>query len=142
MVVAAFGASGDPIPLEGGRGTSWRFGSVVLKPADVSLGELTWQAGLLPTIPQDGFRLSRPLRSRDGSLVVEAWCAWEYDEGRHQPRRWREIMVAGEKFHRVLRDVPRPSHLDARTDPWAIGDRVAWGDLPVEGFLRVKHFPV
>ena len=32
-VLASFGASADPVSLPGGRGTAWRAGEVVLKPA-------------------------------------------------------------------------------------------------------------
>jgi uncharacterized protein (TIGR02569 family) len=34
---------------------------------------------------------------------------------------------------------PRPSFLDLRQDPWAIGDRVAWEELPAAEFTSVPH---
>ena len=46
---------------------------------------------------------------------------------------------AGERFHAAIASVPRPSLLDRRTDHWAIGDRVAWGELPAADFEHVKH---
>jgi uncharacterized protein (TIGR02569 family) len=36
------------------------------------------------------------------------------------------------RFHAALRDVPAPSFFARRTDPWAAGDRVAWGEVPFE----------
>ena len=51
------------------------------------------------------------------------------------------MIAAGERFHAALEGVPRPSLFDARTDHWAIGDRVAWGELPAATFAHVKHLP-
>jgi uncharacterized protein (TIGR02569 family) len=140
-VVEAFGARGQPRPIHGGQGTSWRFGDIVLKRLDLTGAELEWQAGVFASISCDGFRVSQPRRAHDGSLAVAGWCAWEAVEGRHEPRRWPEITLAGEAFHSALSAIPRPDFLDARTDAWAIGDRVAWGELPAEQFSRVRHLP-
>ena len=71
--------------------------------------------------------------------MVEGWCAWEAVEGRHEERRWGEILAVGERFHAALVGVPCPSFIARRTDPWAIGDRVAWGELPASEFAHVKH---
>ena len=75
------------------------------------------------------FRVARPRRTRDGFLVVEGWCAWERVEGMHEDRRWPDIIAVGERFHAALAEVPRPSFIDGHADPWAIADRVAWGEL-------------
>jgi uncharacterized protein (TIGR02569 family) len=138
-VIAAFGATGAPESLPGGQGRSWRLGKIVLKVLDMPEDELEWQADLLPSLRVEGFRVSRPRRTADGSLVIDGWCAWEYVEGHHQGHRWANIVGAGEAFHTALAGVPRPAFLDRRTDPWAVGDRAAWGDLPIKDFLRVKH---
>jgi uncharacterized protein (TIGR02569 family) len=139
--IEAFGAAGRPARIDGGQGASWRVGDFVLKRVDLSEAELEWQAAVFASILCDGFRVSHPRRARDGSLVVAGWCAWEAVEGRHEPRRWPEVIVAGEAFHAALGRIPRPDFLDLRTDPWAIGDRVAWGELPAEPFGSVKHLP-
>jgi uncharacterized protein (TIGR02569 family) len=140
-VLGAFGATGALVSLDGGRGSSWRAGGLVVKPSDLSEGELLWQEQLLGAIRCDGFRVARPARAQDGSLTVEGWSAWEHLAGRHEPRRWAEIIAVGARFHSALADVPRPDFLGCRTDPWAIGDRVAWGELPADEFLHVKHMP-
>jgi uncharacterized protein (TIGR02569 family) len=114
-------------------------GHAVVKPLDLAEHELAWQAEILTAISCDGFRVAQPLRAQDGSLVVDGWCAWEAMEGRHEERRWREIIAVGTRFHAALVDVPRPDFIDLRTDAWAIGDRVAWGDLPASEFDHVKH---
>jgi uncharacterized protein (TIGR02569 family) len=38
-----------------------------------------------------------------------------------------------------LAALPRPAFIAARTDPWAIGDRVAWGQVPIYPYLDVPQ---
>ena len=120
---------------------SWSAGDVVFKKTDVDLEELAWQAEILSQIPSAGFRLARPRRAADGSLCVDGWCATEYVTGAHEGRRWPEIIAVGERFHAALRGIARPAFLDQRSSPWAISDRVAWGELPASEFPHVKHLP-
>jgi uncharacterized protein (TIGR02569 family) len=121
---------------------SWSAGDVVLKPVDVDdLEELAWQAQIFAQIPAAGFRLARPRRAADGSLCIDGWCAAEYVAGTHETRRWPEIVAVGERFHAALRGIRRPSFLDQRSSPWAIGDRVAWGEIPASEFPHVRHLP-
>jgi uncharacterized protein (TIGR02569 family) len=127
-VLRAFGAQGEPARLTGGRVTAWRVGEVVLKPLDMSVPELEWQARVLSEIAGDDVRVAPPLRSRCGALVVDGWTGWPYLDGRHAPR-WTEVIDAGQRLHAALVTVPRPSHLfDARLHHWARADRVAWGE--------------
>jgi uncharacterized protein (TIGR02569 family) len=138
-VLSAFGVRGSPSRLEGGQGGSWRAGNVVLKPLDLAEEELAWQAEVFASISCDGFRVAHPLRAHGGSFVVDGWCAWEAVEGRHEAGRWAEIIAVGERFHAALAKVPRPHFSARRSDPWAVGDRVAWGELPPSEFTHVKH---
>jgi len=123
-VLAAFGVEGEPEPLPGGRGSSWRVGGLVLKPLDRPAYELPWQADVLGSV--EGIRVAVPRPE-----VVDGWTAATFVEGRHVPGRWREIIAVGEELHRALAHVPRPDAiLDGRTDPWAVADRVAWDGEP------------
>lgn len=125
-VLTAFGVAGEPVLLPGGTGRSWRVGSLVLKPLDHPANEIAWQAGILASVEQDGFRVAR-LRPQ----IVDGWIASDYVVGAHEPGRWREIIAVGERLHAALAHERRPNAiLDRRTDPWSIGDRVAWGELP------------
>lgn len=131
---------GDPgrlHALPGGRGHAWAAGDIVLKPQDLSADELDWQWRLLPRLHPDHVRVAPPRRAAGGDLVVDGWTAWERLEGRHQPGRWEEIIAAGERFHRALAGVPRPGFLDQRTSPWAVADRVAWGEEPAGPYAQV-----
>ena len=134
-VLAAFGVEAEPEPLAGGRGTTWLCGDLVLKPLDTSVEELEWQGALFDRLDCAGFRVSRPRGVSDG------WCAWEHLAGEHRERAWPDVIAVGERFHAAIADEPRPSFLDRRTDHWAIGDRVAWGELPSGDFADVKHVP-
>lgn len=71
-MLAAFGAKGSPELLPGGTGRSWRVGSLVIKPLACSADELAWQAEVLSSIEQDGFRVARPLPS-----AIDGWMASE-----------------------------------------------------------------
>ena len=137
-VLDAFGMRGEPEPLAGGQGTAWSVGGVVLKPADLPPEEATWRAEVFERLQPRGFRLAKPHRARDGSLVVDGWMAEELLSGRHE-QRWPEIIAVGEHFHAALAREPRPSFLDDREDAWAIGDRVAWEELPAADFASVPH---
>jgi uncharacterized protein (TIGR02569 family) len=140
-VLAAFGvARSMPVALEGGQGTSWRVGDLVLKPSDTDLAELAWQARIHGEVVYDGFRLARPIAAADGSLRADGWCASEYLAGGHEPGRWSETIAVGDRFHRAMDRIPRPRFLDGRSSAWATGDRVAWGEISDAEFLQVRHF--
>jgi uncharacterized protein (TIGR02569 family) len=133
-VVAAFGLRGRPVRLSGGRGGSWRAGHGVLKRLDMAPAELEWHATVLDEIRPVGIRLARRLRAASGSLVVDGWTATSWLEGAHEPR-WAAIVDAGERLHDALTGLARPPWLAQRTDPWSIGDRVAWEEAPVEPYV-------
>jgi hypothetical protein len=132
-VLDAFEVEGDPVPLLGGTGRTWRAGGLVLKPLDRKPAEIAWQADVLGRIEEDGFRVTRPV-----PRIVDDWTAWHYVEGHHEPGRWLDIIAVGERFHAALAGVPRPSEIvDAGVEPWATGDRVAWGNEPFDGLEDV-----
>jgi hypothetical protein len=133
-VLAAFGAHGEPELLAGGTGRSWRVGDLVLKPLDCAAREIPWQAELFVAIEENGFRVARPRPE-----VIEGWTAWTWLAGRHEPGRWLDIIAAGKRFHAALADIPRPDHIiDTRMNPWEVGDRVAWGERPYDGFAELQ----
>ena len=138
-VIEAFGGVGEPVALAGGRGLACRVDDVVFKPSDLAPDELAWQADVLPAVQASDVRLSIPQRAATGELVVDGWTAWSYLPGEHRAGRWLEVIAVGDRFHQALAAVERPDFIAARTDPWAIGDRVAWGDVPIDPYLAVPH---
>jgi hypothetical protein len=130
-VLAAFGLTGIPVRLSGGQGRSWRVDDAVVKPLDMDPAMLGWQHSLLAGLDgRNDFRVSVPLHSADGSLVVDDWTVWRYEPGHHCERRWLDIVTVGHELHAALETEPEPPLLQGRTDKWSIGDKVAWGDLP------------
>ncbi|ACQ82068.1 aminoglycoside phosphotransferase [Beutenbergia cavernae DSM 12333] len=140
QVLAAFGAAGDAVPLAGGQGRSWRAGGLVLKPLDSSPETLDWLAAeVAPRVRDAAIRVSLPLRSGDGALVVDGWTAAPYLPGRHESGRWREVAAVGEEFAALLADVARPAFLDTRDDAWARADALAWGEASDDAAALVPH---
>jgi uncharacterized protein (TIGR02569 family) len=127
-VLVRFAAEGPPERLPGGRGMAWRAGAVVLTPVDDAVSA-RWVAALFDRLSGPGFRVPRPRRASGGDWVVGGWAAWEHVDG--EPgvvAHWAEFVRACRGFHASLRGVEPPPWLAGRDDPWAIADRVAWGE--------------
>ncbi|MEU3462155.1 aminoglycoside phosphotransferase [Streptomyces sp. NPDC006733] len=133
-VLDAFGVTGTPVPLAGGQGQSVLVGGWVFKPAEGDADEIEWAAALSERLRAGaGFRVPPPLRALDGRCAVGGWAAGRFLGGEPGPRgRWAEVLAAGRAFHAALRQEPRPDFLGRRTHPWAVADRVAWGEQHVE----------
>jgi uncharacterized protein (TIGR02569 family) len=138
--LAQFGVAGTIVEaLPGGQRTAWRAGHLVLKPADSSLDALRWQQRVLGGMVPDGFRIAAPVTAHDGRLAVDGWTAWPALAGAPAPR-WEAIVAVGERFHRALAGIPRPSALlDARADRWALADRIAWEPGAGARLAKVPH---
>jgi len=138
-VLEAFGASGSPARLAGGRGLAWRVGDIVLKPLDGSPASLEWQASVLPTVDPGEVRLAPPIRARDGRVVVHGWIGMPFLAGEHRLGAWPAVIEVGRALNRAVAHLGRPDFLEIRDDPWAVGDRVAWGDADIGPFLEWPH---
>jgi uncharacterized protein (TIGR02569 family) len=139
-VLSAFGTDEPPERLSGGPDGTWRVGDVVLKPVDISDEQLAWQAALMERLQDhDGFRVPRLIRARGDELAIDGWYAMTYLPGRHETGRWLDIVAVGNVFHDAVATEPAPSFLAERTDPWSIGDRVAWGELSATDVPPAKH---
>jgi uncharacterized protein (TIGR02569 family) len=130
-VLSAFGVTGDPVLLPGGKGGTWRVGQLILKPVEF-LAEALWRSDVLTGLPDSSeFRVARPVRSLDGTWVAQGWEACQLVAGEADVSRQDDVLRAGIAFHTAIEDLPRPAFLDLRDDPWSYGDRVAWEELPV-----------
>ncbi len=131
-MLAAFEVTADPVLLPGGQGGTWRAGPLVLKPVDFP-AETVWRAEVLDGLPDSPeFRVARPARTRDGAWTALGWEATHLVAGEPDTARQDDVLRAGIAFHAAVADVPRPAFLGLREDPWALGDRAAWDELPVE----------
>ncbi|WP_238176332.1 TIGR02569 family protein [Kribbella albertanoniae] len=131
-VIDGFAIRDEPVRLSGGQGGTWRAGGVILKPVDF-VPETNWRAEVLEALPEsEDFRIARPVRAVDGTWIAEGWEASHVVDGVTDVRRQDEVLRAGIEFHRAIATFPRPDFLDLRDDPWSIGDRAAWGELPFQ----------
>lgn len=136
-VLRAFGATGSPVRLSGGRGLTWRAGDVVLRPHD-GAAETDWRADVLDRLPHtDDVRTPRPLRTTAGAWRAGEWEAWERVLGRADETRIEDVLRAGAAFHDAVAHVARPAFLDRKRDPWSRADRAVWDadDLSVDPTL-------
>jgi uncharacterized protein (TIGR02569 family) len=125
-VLAAFGATAEPEPLDGGQGRTWRAGPIVLKPVDLPI-ESRWRASVLEALPEDRrVRIARPVRAASGDWLHGGWEASRHVAGGTDPTRWDDALDAGEAFHESLAAVPAPSFLDDRDNWWTRADRASW----------------
>lgn len=133
-VLDAFGVKGTPVPLIGGQGRSVLVGGYVFKPAEGAEDEIEWAASLFERLaPSSGFRVPLPLRATEGRCVVDGWTAAEFLTGEPGPHgNWAGVLSVGRAFHAALRHLPRPDFLDRHTHPWAVADRVAWGERDID----------
>jgi uncharacterized protein (TIGR02569 family) len=129
VVMEAFGARGRAEKMTGGRGTAWHAGDLVLKPLDMPVEALGWLDDTArPLLATSGLRVSLPVRSRSGELLVDDWSAFPFVRGSHPVDRWHDVADVGRRFAAALADEPRPAFIAHRTDAWARADRFAWGE--------------
>ncbi|GAB3585443.1 TIGR02569 family protein [Leifsonia lichenia] len=146
-VLRAFGVSGTPVVLPGGRGLTWRAGHVVLRPAEPS-AETEWKSGVLAGLAEsDGFTVPRPLRDDSGQWMRDGWEALDWVPGAANPTRVADVVRAGLAFQRAVAAHPEPSFISETDHAWARADRVAWGeeaapDDPLIAALTAEFRPV
>ena len=129
-VLAEFGVASahqdEILNLPGGRGLTWRAGPVVLRPS-AGDGETLWKANVLVDLTHSAdFCTPRPIASASGAWSIDGWEAWQWLPGHADESRVRDVLRAGEGFHRALAPLERPAFLDRAEDPWARSDRIAW----------------
>lgn len=131
-ILNSFHLSGEIMPLSGGQNTSVRVSNAVLKPVD-DIQHCEWLLNVIYNINPQGYRLSKPIRSKYGTFVSEGWACTHFERGQHINGSIEEKLRVSRLFHRDLssihfRDFP---HTD---NPWAKGHRIAWqiDELPRE----------
>lgn len=123
--------------LPGGAGHVWTDGRLVLKPVGC-VPEHDWTCEVYARWRDDAVRVPDPVlpQAADGAgWSAEGWGAHVFVPGRDLDldRELDTVKEASDAFHHSVADLPRPDFLDARDDPWAFGDRVAWEAAEPEG---------
>lgn len=124
----AFGGDGAPELLSETSGGVWRVGDVVMKQA-AHADEAAFVATISEALPM----VATPVADADGAWVHEGWTATVWVDALPDPARWADVLAAGDDLHAALAALEPtwPETLDSRTTPWAVADRVAWGEEPI-----------
>ena len=137
-VLDLFAVPGDVRSVPGGQGHSVVAGDLVLSPGrdaqtaawlNPVLAPLAVRLDLERVSGRAAVRVAMPIPARDGSWVVDGWGASRYEPDTtacHDPAL---LAATGRLLHARFDEAvrSRPTGLDARTDRWAVADRLAWG---------------
>lgn len=141
--IRAFGVDVDRlVRMPGGQGQTWTDGRLVLKPVGC-VPEHTWICDVYAAwadhdevrVPEPVLPAGRQGADQERGWTVDNWGAHVFLPGRELdlPDEIDVVREASMLFHRVVAGLPRPAFLDARDDPWAFGDRLAWEHAQPEG---------
>lgn len=136
-ILQAFSISGKPMRLSGGEGNSFLVGEIVFKPI-FSEEETAWRCDLLANIKLDGFRVAKPVKTKTGKWTYKGWEAAHYLEGKESKNRVHEKISVSQKFHAAIQHVSKPSFIDTAMHPWAVADRMVWGDQAMKYGQRLS----
>ncbi|MEX0896334.1 MAG: TIGR02569 family protein [Patescibacteria group bacterium] len=137
-VIKAFGEEAEPVLLSGGEGFSYKVGNIVLKPVQ-DVEQASWNADVLSSIDEDGFRVLRSIRSMGGEWVYKGWQAFQYLEGDEKKGNWTEKIAVSRRFHEKLRGISKPDFIGKRDIPWERADLAVWSEQPIEFHPAVQH---
>jgi Ser/Thr protein kinase RdoA (MazF antagonist) len=138
-VLEAFNLNGPVQPLAGGTVQVYRVGDIVVKPIKPgslenqhSLVLIPWLAESFADIPEDGFRLTRQVRTCDGRwLTADHWSAWQILDGNSPVKEdIPQVITAIRAMHRAVSQVPKHPLLDQNDLAWGVAHKYCWGEPP------------
>ncbi|KAK4156112.1 hypothetical protein C8A00DRAFT_31043 [Chaetomidium leptoderma] len=141
----AFGLSGTPRPLSGGRGLCYRIGDVVPRPCDDE-AESQWLSqlsrALLRTSPV-GYRLANPIPSLASPdiFVVDGWAASSFVPGRVSVAHFPDLFRAARLLHSDLADLvkQKPAAVTGRPfNRFDEADGVTWAEKSLADVDKVN----
>ncbi|KAE9375994.1 phosphotransferase family protein [Stipitochalara longipes BDJ] len=138
-IINAFGLSGTPKPLPGGRGLCYLVGETVFKPADDDT-EAQWLSELATKLlirSSASYRLSKPLAvfGQPCTFVFDRWTASSFLPGAtEQSGNFEEILQVSRAFHADLAEViyEKPVAIAGRSNRWCEADAVTWEEKKLE----------
>lgn len=141
VIAQAFEIAGALELLPGGEGRTYRAGGVIYR-READIAEATYLADVYDRLPEVGFRVPRPIRTRQGGWVSPAgWSAWTFVAGRPATKDDLPATIAAiDAFHQALALEPYPAYLANRATPYDRADQAAWDNLPPEIDQRLRPF--
>ena len=123
-VLDAFNLTGNIECLSGGRNTSIRVNDAVLKPID-NIPYYEWLLNIISKINPQEYRLSKPIKSNNGTFIHKGWCCNRYEPGEHKIGNIKQKLEVSRLFHNDLaketfENIPRAD------DPWSKSQLIAW----------------
>jgi uncharacterized protein (TIGR02569 family) len=123
-VLEAFNMKGNAEPLSGGQNTSLKIHDFVLKPVDNdSYSE--WVSNIISKINPQGYRISKPIKSKMGTFIYGGWCCNRYEPGENAEGNVSSKLKVARLFHSDLAKVDFHS-APTSDDPWSKAHEVAW----------------
>jgi Phosphotransferase enzyme family len=138
-VLRQFDLAGDTTILTGGTQPIYRAGDAVLKHIEETSLEnnhsrelIQWIAEFSATLPQEGFRVPKPIPTATGTwMTADGWTAWTFVQGRHATRADIPACIAAiQAFHRAIRAIPMHPRMRHNQTAWGKADRWCWGKKP------------
>lgn len=123
-VLEAFNLKGNVEPLSGGQNTSVKINDFVLKPVDND-SYCEWVLSIISKINPQGYRISKPIKSKTGTFIYEGWCCTKYEPGENVEGNVSSKLKAARLFHSDLAKVDFHS-APKSDDPWSNAHEVVW----------------
>jgi len=132
-IAQAFDSVGTLHLLPDGEGRTYRAGNVIYR-REVNVAEAIYLADVYHSLPEIGFRVPKPIRTKQGGWVSPTgWSAWTFMAGRHATKEdLPSVIAAIRAFHSALARQPYPAYLANRDTPYDRADQAAWDTPPDE----------
>ncbi|MBC8496930.1 MAG: hypothetical protein ISS57_03260 [Anaerolineales bacterium] len=131
-----FGCDGVPKAIDGGEGKSFVIDNVVFKPiGNVELYE--WASETLLLIPQIGFRISLPRKTKQGRYTYAGWGATKYEPGEHVKGKWEEKLRVCRSFHAAVKEISG-RRMPHSSDRWTLAHKIAWEEVDLPRGIHPK----
>jgi uncharacterized protein (TIGR02569 family) len=145
-IIEAFGLSGIPVWLHGGRGLCYLVGETVFKPSDNDT-ELQWVAELTTKLLRrspTSYQLSKPRAVVDqpNTFIFNGWTASLFLSGAIEVGGdFEEVLQVCRTFHADLAELSRVKHaaIVSRSNRWDEADKVTWGEKKLDDVLGVDQ---
>jgi hypothetical protein len=137
--IKRFGVEGELIKLPGGTRDAFRSGDVVFKLIKERSLENNhspqlagWIAEFSSTLPQEGFRIPKGVKTKDGKWITEdGWTAWTFVEGNHATKDdIAQCIDAINDFNKALKVIPKNPLMDENQTAFGQAHRLCLGEKP------------
>jgi uncharacterized protein (TIGR02569 family) len=138
-VLRSFNLSSDITKLRGGQNTSLKVENTVLKPIEEDFTHVEWLLSVVDNINPQGYRLAKPIKSKNGTYVTSNWINTKFEPGEEANGRIAEKLHISKLFHHDLSKVTIDD-FRAPNNRWEKAHRVAWQvvDMPKQIHQNAK----